>query len=157
MSDSVRDPAGSAGAPNQQTTLFGDIKSLLDHFFDILTNQLRIATLESRLALKAIIAVLVGAVCLSFAALSLLIGLQGLAWLYLQRNGVDALEALAALCAFNLVLIVFLLVFIRLKFKFLAFKATLRALSPAPPAAARAAQYRAGMAVKPESSTTGAP
>jgi hypothetical protein len=73
--------------------------------------------------------------------LSLLVGLQGLAWIFLQRNGVDAFEALGILCAFNVVLILFLLVFIRLKLKYLAFKATIRALSPTPPVPA-GVQYK---------------
>jgi uncharacterized membrane protein YqjE len=110
-----------------------DLNSLQHEFRELVHDQLRLATLEIRLAAHSLMAMIATAVCIVVLLLMAWAGLMGAVGLSLVRWGLDPALALLAVTALTSGLALLLATRIRHWSLRLGLPATLRALQPTTP------------------------
>jgi hypothetical protein len=126
------EPAATGSAPPSDAGLLEDAKSLWHELRGLAHEQLTLAVLETRLAGKSLVTMIVAGVMVAALLVSAWLGLMGAAVLWLISIGVMASIAMLLCVAANLAFALILYDVIRRQSRHLQFPATLRSLRPVP-------------------------
>lgn len=131
--DQKPDPVAIGGGARGDPALLEEIKSLWQEFSGLAHDRLTLAALESRLAGKSLVTMIVAGVMIAGLLVSAWVGLMGVVVLWLVNVGVWPSIALLLVVGANLVFALILYAVIRLKSRYLQFPATIRSLRPLSP------------------------
>ncbi len=129
--DQKGESAAGGGAPTE-AGLVDEVKILWHELRAMVHDQLTLAALETRLAGRSLVTMIVAGVMVAVLLISAWLGLMGAAVLWLVSIGVMASIAMLFAVAANLVFAVILHELIRRQSRHLQFPATLRSLRPVP-------------------------
>jgi Putative Actinobacterial Holin-X, holin superfamily III len=95
----------------------------------LVRDHLQLAVAETRLAVQALVGVLVAGIVLAFILLTVWLGLSALGVFYLLNSGLDLGSAILGLVAVNIVIVGILVVVMRRQFAFINLESTIASLS----------------------------
>jgi hypothetical protein len=124
--------AATGRSPPSDAGLLDDAKSLWDELRGLAHDQLALAALETKLAGKSLVSMIVAGVMVAVLLVSAWLGLIGAAVLWLVSLGVMTIIAMLLAVAANLVFALMLYGVIRRQSRHLQFRGTLRSLRPGP-------------------------
>ncbi len=114
-------------------SLLPGLKALVHEMVLMVRDHIQLAVAETRLAVQALVVILVVAIMLAVTLLTIWLGLSALGVLYLSNLGFGLGTAIFCLIALNIVTVGILVLVIRRQFTFINLETTITSLSGTPP------------------------